>query len=374
MLIASSLVRLSGVLSYVAKGVPGIEVVNLSSSELDTLVRKTRILINTVGPYHLYSTPVVEACARNGIHYVDVTGESPWVLDMIKKYDETAKSNGAIIIPQVGFESSPSDLLIWALAREIRERFGTGTRDVIGSLHEVKGKPSGGTLATILSTMDKYTLTQIRDAASGNWSTSPVKRTPPEYPIPLSSRLFGVRTIPHLGIVTTSLNAPPNVATVQRTWGLLDGGKYYGPNFQYHEYMTVPNFFVGAAFHLALTVGALALVLSPVRWLFKKFIYAPGQGPTKDAALKDSLEFRAIATADQDVGKPRQALGRVRYDGSIYGLTGVFMAEAAMVLLEDEHLERRLGGGLLTPSSLGQHFIDRMVRAGLILETQILVE
>ena len=25
------------------------------------------------------------ACARNGIHYVDITGETPWILDIIKK-------------------------------------------------------------------------------------------------------------------------------------------------------------------------------------------------------------------------------------------------------------------------------------------------
>jgi short subunit dehydrogenase-like uncharacterized protein len=25
------------------------------------------------------------ACARNGIHYVDITGETPWILDIIQK-------------------------------------------------------------------------------------------------------------------------------------------------------------------------------------------------------------------------------------------------------------------------------------------------
>ena len=357
---------------YGAEGDPGIEVVNLNLMELVTLVKKTRILINTVGPYHLYSTPVVEACAKNGTHYLDVTGESPWVLEMIKKYHKTAKANGAIIIPQVGVESSPSDLLTWALVKEIRERFSTGTREVIGSLHEMKGAPSGGTLATVLSLIDKYTSAQIINATSGNWSSSPIKRIPPKSSTPLTSKLFGVRRVPRLGILTSSINAGPDIATVQRSWGLLDGGSFYGPNFQYHEYMTVPNFIVGAAFHTALAIGALALTLSPVRWLIKKFIYAPGQGPIKEATLKDSFELRAVATADQEGGNPRQALGRLRHEGGMYYLTGIFLAEAAMVLLEDEDLVKKLGGGLLTPSTLGQHFIDRMVRAGMIIETQIL--
>lgn len=48
------------------------EVCALNLEELESLARKTRLLINTVGPYHLYSSPVVEACAKIGTHYLDV--------------------------------------------------------------------------------------------------------------------------------------------------------------------------------------------------------------------------------------------------------------------------------------------------------------
>ena len=50
---------------------PSIEVTTLSSEDLDSLARKTRLLINTVGPYCLYSSPVLQACAKNGTHYLD---------------------------------------------------------------------------------------------------------------------------------------------------------------------------------------------------------------------------------------------------------------------------------------------------------------
>lgn len=46
-------------------------VVQLNATELNELAQKTRLIINCVGPYHLYSTPVVEACAAHGTHYVD---------------------------------------------------------------------------------------------------------------------------------------------------------------------------------------------------------------------------------------------------------------------------------------------------------------
>lgn len=50
----------------------GIEICALTATDLDSLAKKTKILINTVGPYHRYSSPVVEACAKHGTHYLDV--------------------------------------------------------------------------------------------------------------------------------------------------------------------------------------------------------------------------------------------------------------------------------------------------------------
>lgn len=46
--------------------------VQLNPTELKELAQKTKLIINCIGPYHLYSSPVVEACANNGTHYLDV--------------------------------------------------------------------------------------------------------------------------------------------------------------------------------------------------------------------------------------------------------------------------------------------------------------
>lgn len=48
-----------------------IEVVELNDVELNELALKTRVLINVIGPYHRFSSPILGACARNGTHYVD---------------------------------------------------------------------------------------------------------------------------------------------------------------------------------------------------------------------------------------------------------------------------------------------------------------
>ena len=184
---------------------------------------------------------------------------------MIEKYHEIAKANHAIIIPEIAIESAPSDLLAFALVNFIRKELSVGTKEVIASVHDFKGTPSGGTLATVLSIMDHYSLEQIRKS-SGSWATSPITGPKSRSSHSWISNLLGIRSVPGLGTLTTSISAAPNVAVVQRSWGLLDGGKLYGNRFQYNEYMRVRNSVAGIAIHFALAFAGLALIFPPVRW------------------------------------------------------------------------------------------------------------
>jgi short subunit dehydrogenase-like uncharacterized protein len=46
--------------------------VQLNKDDLGAVAQRAKLIINCIGPYYLYSTPVVEACALNGTHYLDV--------------------------------------------------------------------------------------------------------------------------------------------------------------------------------------------------------------------------------------------------------------------------------------------------------------
>jgi len=63
------------------------------AEQLEPVVSSTRAVIATVGPYVRYGSPTVAACANNGTHYVDITGEVGWVRKMIESYDDLAKKN-----------------------------------------------------------------------------------------------------------------------------------------------------------------------------------------------------------------------------------------------------------------------------------------
>jgi short subunit dehydrogenase-like uncharacterized protein len=66
---------------------------------LDKLAKSAKVVLSTAGPFALYGSYLVEACVNNGTHYVDITGETPWVHGLIAQFHEAAKKTGSRIIP-----------------------------------------------------------------------------------------------------------------------------------------------------------------------------------------------------------------------------------------------------------------------------------
>ncbi|OQU99243.1 hypothetical protein CLAIMM_04905 isoform 2 [Cladophialophora immunda] len=361
-----------------------ITVASLTTPELTPVVKKTKVLLNAVGPYHLYSTPVVEACAQQGTHYLDVTGETPWVRDIIVKYEDTAKRTGAIMIPEVGVESAPSDLVAYIATRLVRKVWDCGVMDMVASVHELKSSgPSGGTLATGLGLADYYPAKVMKQCMSDPFVLSPSHLRPftkdtiyPRNPEPNTyertglQKLMGVWKYPRLGHLTTSITAKPNVAIVHRSAGLTP--YFYGFNFTYEEYMAVASPVAGVLIHVAVVILALLLAFPPTRAILKLFSsYKPGSGPTKESTKGDVLELRAVAVAEQLAKNPRKALAHFRFEGGMYALTALLMSEAAMVILtKEEEIKKNHGAGFLTPSCLGDNYLERLENAGVKIGVQ----
>lgn len=73
-----------------------------------------------------------------------------------------------------------------------------------------------------------------------------------------------------------------------------------------------------------------------------------------------------------DENDPKRAYGRMRWNGSMYDLTGVFLAEAAVTIARDKTFAHELGGGVLTPATLGSAYLERLSKAGLVTEIKTL--
>ena len=45
-----------------------------NQEQIEWVVGQTKVIISTAGPFSLVGTPVVEACVKLGVDYVDITG------------------------------------------------------------------------------------------------------------------------------------------------------------------------------------------------------------------------------------------------------------------------------------------------------------
>lgn len=361
-------------------GAPATIVVSeLTVPELTKVVKKTKILLNCVGPYHKYSTPVVQACAESGTHYLDVTGETPWVREIITKFEETAKKNKAVLIPEIGIESAPSDLVAFSAVKLIREIWDCGVMDMVAAVHELKSSgASGGTLATGVGIFEHYGAKQLKESANP-FVLSPLSERDhrhTKYPAPttyrrtLGEKLTGVWKYPLLGSLTTSITAAPNQAIVHRSAGKYP--YYYGFNFNYAEYMAVDSTIFGVLIHFAIVVLTFCLAFPPLRAIVAGFMkYKPGEGPTAEDSKNDRIEIRAVAVAEQLSKIPRKAFVNFVFEGGMYELTARLLVVGAITLLKDQDkVVKTHGFGFLTPSSLGQGYIDRLDKADVKLKVK----
>lgn len=181
------------------------------------------------------------------------------------------------MIPQSGVDSVPADIIAYVVATHIRRELGLGTAEVLNAA-EVKAKPSGGTILTMLSLFDHYSLMQIGKSLKP-FALSPVQPQSNHSSQSLVSKITGVRQDKDLGILTDWIQAKVDAAIVQRSWGLLEGGKHYGPNFQFNEYMATKSTVAGVLVHFGMLFGMALFALPPFRWIMKKLVYQPGDGP-----------------------------------------------------------------------------------------------
>lgn len=116
---------------------------------LKKMAERSRVVLNCAGPYALYSSLVVGACAEVGTDYVDFTGEVAWSGEMRQTYGTLAKASGARIISFCGYDAVPSDLAVFAAVEALKEKLARPVSIESAKVwHQMFGLPNGGTVAT----------------------------------------------------------------------------------------------------------------------------------------------------------------------------------------------------------------------------------
>ena len=333
---------------------------------LQKMVKKTKVIISTVGPYAYYGSLLVKACAEAGTHYVDLTGEVPWMRDMIDEYHTTAIKSGARIVHSCGFDSIPSDMGNYFIQSRAKEKFNNYLNSVRFALVKSKGGVSGGTVHSLLNVIEQA----VKDKKIRRLMGNPYSLNPdPSFKGVDKGDQRSAKYSDELGKWTAPfVMAGINTRIVRRSNALM--GFKYGKDFSYTETMATGAGFKGrsAASSIAGGLSLFTIVgLSKVgRKLISKILPSQGEGPNVDpenpgfyniaffGETKGGDKLRAKVTGDADPG---------------YGSTSKMLAESAICLaLCEDKLE--VGGGFWTPSSaMGDHLLNRLEdNAGLTFE------
>ncbi len=317
-------------------------------ASLQALMDQTRLVLTTVGPYQLYGSELVAACAAAGVDYVDLCGEPAWMRQMIDAHEATAQTSGARIVFSCGFDSIPFDLGVFLLQKEFRARFGQPASRVRGRVRKMKGTFSGGTAASLKATMAAAASQPgVLELLKNPFSLTPGFEGPrqPSGNKPMVDEAFGD------GVwVAPFVMAAINTRNVHRSNFLLQHA--YGADFVYDEMLvTGPGEKGEAIAHAVAGDKSLGSDQGP----------KPGEGPSREERDAGFYDVLFLGT-DADGHRLRVGVTGDRDPG--YGSTSKMIAEAAVCLLQDA---AGTPGGIWTPApALGERLIARLqAHAGL---------
>ncbi len=321
-------------------------------ASLQAMVDQTKSVLTTVGPYQLYGTELVAACAASGTDYLDLCGEPVWMRQMIDAHQARAQSSGARIVFSCGFDSLPFELGVFFCQETAKKTLGAPVSRVKGRVRAMKGTFSGGTAASMKATF----AAAAKDLSLVALLKNPFVLTPgfegPKQPPgnkPLFDQDLDAWAAPFV-------MATINTRNVHRSNLLM--GFPYGKEFIYDEMVLTGPGEKGEA-NAKLVAAANLEKAGPGG-------PKPGEGPSKEERENGLYDLLFVGLAP-DGRQIRVAVRGDRDPG--YGSTSKMIAECAICLLRDTP---QVPGGIWTPgAAMGNKLIKRLVdHAGLTFEVE----
>ncbi|CAO3656667.1 unnamed protein product [Mucor hiemalis] len=338
---------------------------------LDAVLSQTRVVISTVGPFMKYGTPLVEACIRQGTHYVDITGEFPWIKKIIESCDDEAKAKKVMIVPTCGFDSVPSDLGVYMLSEHMHTKHGLDLADVKMSLTKVRGGVSGGTIQSSIAIMAESGLSP-KELSNPYLLATRTGVDKASLPTLRRDHDFGGKWQAYF------MMAAVNEKVVHRSASIwADRGHNYGNLFTYKETMTFPFLPAFLLTSFLYTVIPLAALLFKVPFIYEKtknLLPSSGDGPDAEKRAKGMFDIEIVGTAENepydDALRARATVKGFRDPG--YGDTCRMVAESALCIVKSLNELPGKEGGILTPATAFGHVLLERLRhnGGMVFEVE----
>jgi len=346
-------------------------------ASLAAMAARTRVVLDLVGPYTLYGEPVIEACVTAGTHYVDLTGETPFMRHVVDTFHERAATAGVKVVPTCGFEALPPDLAVLLAEETARERWGEGlaeadvdvvTRQPAGRIGP-QDLISGGTLQSMAEALDGEDASQVADPAALIPDPTLAAAVRARSPIALAPRVNARGD----AIAPMTPVAFINPAVIHRTGALLAAERGGGEPLRYREGVGIPGGSASLPLRYA-AAGVLAGMQAGFRGLtrtgpgvrrraaafMRRALPSSGFGPQGSKLVEWSWHL----TADARTPAGRYVRIELDADGHPgYLTTAKLLGEVGLLLGEDGATPDR--AGCLTPATaLGTQCLPRLERAG----------
>ncbi|XP_018362845.1 PREDICTED: saccharopine dehydrogenase-like oxidoreductase isoform X2 [Trachymyrmex cornetzi] len=350
---------------------------------LKKMTERAKILINCCGPYRFYGEPVIKTCITTRTHYVDVTGEEQFMIEMQLKYNEAAKEAGVHIVNACGFDCIPSDLGVIFTQQKFEGEVNAIEMymNVWSSATDKKGPLMN--YATWESAV--HSLAHVKEVQALRKKLYPIKL--PEFTPKLKSSIL------HRSDVSEGWSVPfPSAdrSVALRTQRFLYD-KYKQRPSQVKVYVTLKSFF---EFLIMAIAGMLLLVLSRTscgRNLLLKypalfsygFISYENPNPEMQKSTHFSITFKASGwteklsePTDEHTDPPnKKVITRVSGDSPAYEMTSITaILSATTILNETDKIPDN--GGVFTPgaafgkTSLIEQLIKHNIKFEVISSTE----
>lgn len=319
---------------------------------IDAMIKQTNVVLNFAGPFALYGEPVIAACTKWGVDYLDITGETSFISRMTERYQQQALESGARLVPFSGFDSIPADLTVFqALTVASNHHI---LLDSLCFYYQLKGGFNGGTLATALNMAEnskRYTQKNTR--------------------VPASSFTFKPCFEPAIERWTAPFFMEPvNKEVVRRSALLRSQSEKGSAPFHYQERMVMGKNF--GYLKAGLTAGMLAAFYlmcknSVGRRFIRRWGPQPGEGPSDEVRRNGFFRGRLVCYY-QGVCKMIVSMEGKGDPGN--EITVALACESARLAVENAFVSNLKG--FLTPSiAFGDQLTQRLEKAGFRFEIKI---
>ena len=359
--------KLENVRSKVAdKNIPIFIADSFDEKSLSVIVKKSKVICSTVGPYSLYGSLLVELCVKHSTNYCDITGEAHWIRTIIDKFHEDAKKKKIKIVNSCGFDSIPSDMGVYFIQNQIKKAYESYAKSIKMRVAGIRGGISGGTYGSMNNLLkEAYADKSVFKVLNNPYGLNPRDKMEGLDKKDLRKIIFDNES---KSWIYPFIMAGINTKIVRRSNALSNF--QYGKEFTYEE-ATMAGKGISGFWKAILALFPLAMIgINPNSFLKKivnSFMPKPGEGPGIEKRKNGFYNLRFYITIDEK----RKAFAKVIGDSDPgYGSTSKMLAESALSLAFDN-----LPGnyGVITPSfAMGNKLLNRLKEnAGLSFELKI---